>query len=63
MKNAVFWDGSHVVRYTFTDVSEERTASIFRVEEEAEQITSKKQPAIRPMTPLTVKMEASLKHR
>jgi hypothetical protein len=32
-KNTVLWDGRFVVRYKFFDVSEERAASSFRVED------------------------------
>jgi hypothetical protein len=49
-----------VVRWKFIDVSEERTAYIFRVEEYAKQITSKNQTALFTFVPyyLTLKMEA-----
>jgi hypothetical protein len=36
-KNTIFWDGRCVVRYKFSDVSEERAASSFRLEEYARQ--------------------------
>jgi hypothetical protein len=32
-KSTIFWDGRRVVRYKFSDVSEERVASSFKVEQ------------------------------
>jgi hypothetical protein len=63
MKNAVFWNVKACSLVAVHWRFEERTASIFRVKEEAEQVTGKKQAAIRLMTLWTLKMEASLDRR
>jgi hypothetical protein len=44
-KNVVFWGVCRAIWKNYTDISKEHTASIFRVEEYAQQTTSREQAA------------------